>query len=409
MYSQKSVKIAENCRFCWMCRHVCPVGLVTGQEKNTPRAKGLYVAMEQRGFPMDRAAAKTMYECMLCGSCSNDCATGFEPPVFIREARTRAAVMDLLPAGVSRLVERILETGVMYERAETMEGAETTIGEETAEREETSAGAETSAGTETSAGAEISVGAVSEAELRNKIETHRKKEKVLLILGAAARYRSPEMAVDFIKLLEAAGVLFTVLSEEKASGYELYDLLGAVDETRSQAAAFSDQIAETGAETAVVLDPYIAETLLHQYPVWGCALNARVVTATSFLNGLVKETRLAPRPLGLTVTLHDSERLARDLSETESARELLRAAGCEIREMFLNKKLTRSCGNELFAQYEPEIAEMTGKARWEDAKRTGAEILAAEGPQSYAILKRTGGGEMKLADVFGLMASACGI
>ena len=45
MFSEKAYKNAEACRFCWMCRHLCPVQLVTGKETNTPRAKGLLVSM----------------------------------------------------------------------------------------------------------------------------------------------------------------------------------------------------------------------------------------------------------------------------------------------------------------------------------------------------------------------------
>ena len=39
MFSEKSKKNADACRFCWMCRHLCPVQLVTGKETNPPRAK----------------------------------------------------------------------------------------------------------------------------------------------------------------------------------------------------------------------------------------------------------------------------------------------------------------------------------------------------------------------------------
>ena len=45
MFSEKAKKHADACRFCWMCRHLCPVQLVTGKETNTPRAKGLLVSM----------------------------------------------------------------------------------------------------------------------------------------------------------------------------------------------------------------------------------------------------------------------------------------------------------------------------------------------------------------------------
>ena len=72
MFSEKSKKHADACRFCWMCRHLCPVQLVTGKETNTPRAKGLLVSMITRGMKLEADTAETMYECMLCGACTND-------------------------------------------------------------------------------------------------------------------------------------------------------------------------------------------------------------------------------------------------------------------------------------------------------------------------------------------------
>ena len=84
MFSEKAKKNADACRFCYMCRHLCPVELVTGKENNTPRAKGLQVSMLERGMKMDRGCAVTMYECLLCGACTADCVTGFDPLVFIR-------------------------------------------------------------------------------------------------------------------------------------------------------------------------------------------------------------------------------------------------------------------------------------------------------------------------------------
>ncbi len=410
MYSDKSYHIADNCRFCWMCRHVCPIGLRTGKEINTPRAKGLLTAMEKRGFPMDKAAAQAFYECTLCGSCSNDCATGFEPPVFIREARTQAAVEGLLPVAVDRTVKRILDTGVMF--ADYCE----------------------------------------DKRIEEAVQRHEKPASILLLLGATARGKVPEMALNLIALLEKAKVDFTLLKEEPATGSELYDLIGAVEETRSQAVQCSQVIREvfvgavnnidmsgssvsagntpgisgTGGQAdkkeagsfacmVVVLDSYLAETLKHQYPLWGCAPEAEVVTATAFVEALLEEGRLSVKEpssgeqdgTGKKVTLHDSSRLARDLQETKPARSILKAAGCELTEMFLHGKLAKCCGSELFAQYEPALALQTGQGRWEDALRTGADILVTECPQAYSVLARTKPEKMELTDLFTSLFAAC--
>ena len=61
MISQLASKHADKCRFCWMCRHLCPVQLQTGKEINTPRAKGLLLSMTARGKEFDSDMAQAMY------------------------------------------------------------------------------------------------------------------------------------------------------------------------------------------------------------------------------------------------------------------------------------------------------------------------------------------------------------
>lgn len=71
MYSEKAKKHADACRFCYMCRHLCPIELVTGKENNTPRAKGLQVSMMERGMKMDKA---------LPLPCTSACSAAPAPP-----------------------------------------------------------------------------------------------------------------------------------------------------------------------------------------------------------------------------------------------------------------------------------------------------------------------------------------
>ena len=40
-FTEKSMGIVDSCRFCWMCRHLCPISLKTGKEINSARARGL--------------------------------------------------------------------------------------------------------------------------------------------------------------------------------------------------------------------------------------------------------------------------------------------------------------------------------------------------------------------------------
>ena len=95
LFSDESYKTAEACRFCWMCRHVCPAVGVTGNETWTPHARGLLVSMEKRGMPFEESMAKAMYMCCLCDACATNCETGWKPSIYIREARTAAVAQGI--------------------------------------------------------------------------------------------------------------------------------------------------------------------------------------------------------------------------------------------------------------------------------------------------------------------------
>ena len=72
MISQNALHHAEKCRFCWMCRHLCPVQHQTGKELNTPRAKGLLLSMvNKKAQEFDKDMGQAMYECLLCDACTN--------------------------------------------------------------------------------------------------------------------------------------------------------------------------------------------------------------------------------------------------------------------------------------------------------------------------------------------------
>ena len=342
MFSEKAKKNADACRFCWMCRHLCPVQLVTGKETNTPRAKGLHVSMVERGYPMDKALCANMYECMLCGACTNDCVTGFDPLIFIREGRTQAVVNDMVPPYVQKVIDTIQETGNMYGAKECT---------------------------------------VSFAGIPQKGET-------LLWLGETARYSVPETAQALIKILKKAKVKFAALKDEPASGSALGDLMGFVEDVRAQAQKAGAAIAASGAKKLIVLDSYDAALMRHEYKDWGIEL-PEIVTATAFVDALIKEGKITPKKADLAVTYHDGSRLARDLDEHQPARDILAAMGCQIHEMFQNRRLAKCCGSAVVGRYLPELRKKVALNRWCDVQRTEAKVLVAACPQSTEALGET--------------------
>ena len=105
LISNKSKEIIDSCRFCWMCRHICPIGNATGQERNTARARALSLSLVERGAAkLEGSIVDNVYECALCGACTKDCATGWDPVKFTKEVRLEAALNDQTPAYITKML-----------------------------------------------------------------------------------------------------------------------------------------------------------------------------------------------------------------------------------------------------------------------------------------------------------------
>ena len=113
--TEKTKNIIDNCRFCWMCHHVCPIGNATGLERNTARARALGLSMVARdAVEYSDDIISNVYECSLCGGCMTDCVTGWDPVMFTKEARLGAALDGKLPDYIMKLIENLMETGSIY-------------------------------------------------------------------------------------------------------------------------------------------------------------------------------------------------------------------------------------------------------------------------------------------------------
>lgn len=350
MLSGKACNIIKECRFCWMCRHLCPVGLATGKELYTPRAKALLLDMEQKGTAAMEDYAEEMFGCCLCGSCASNCETGYEPPIFIREARRNIVANGMAPAYVMDVIGAYLEK--------------------------------------------------EKACLNDSFEFG--KADVLVYTGTEGMLESQEMAKDFYAVLDKAGVAYTFFHEEPKDGNVLFDLIGETAEVKKIAKACADAINESGAKRLVVLNPSSARMFKQEYPLWGIELLPEVITATSFAETLVKEGKLRIKQTKGTVTFHDPCRLARDLEETESARNIIRAMGYELKEMIQNKKITKCCGGLVLNAHSPQMAKKVATGRLSDADRIFVDTVVTACPGCKEVLQK-GDGKAEVKDIFALL------
>ena len=350
LISQRSKEIIDNCRFCWMCRHICPIGNVTGQERNTARARMLALSLVERDAEPLSGVADNIYECALCGACTKECVTGFDPVRVVKEVRTELALNGETPDYIVKLVESIQTCGNIYGEKEIC------------------------------------------PELKKEIASLPKKADTVLFLGRDALYRCPEAAAKAILLLKKAGVSFTVLENEPDSGYAMDFLVGKTAETK--------EIAEKCAAALpfseiICYDPSDAKIFLHEYKEWGIPLSAKVCTFTAFVSGLIESGKIKVRPQGKTYTVQDSAITARDLNETEPIRAILSACG-KVNEMLCCGENTILAGNLILNEYMPKVMADVAKARLTNAKNMNAVILVTECPAEYVLLKSAVGEDIQL-------------
>lgn len=342
LISDKSKKIIDSCRFCWMCRHICPIGNATGQERNNARARALSLQYVERGAASLSSCIDNVYECALCGACTKECATGWDPIVFTKEVRREAALEGVTPDYITALLEKYGEVGNIYGKTDYCDCIKNEA-----------------------------------AELNASSDT-------LLYIGSDARYMAPCFAKNAIIALKKAGVDFTILSDEIDSGIELDTLVGATEETKEAMTACAEVLNKY--KTVIVLDPQDMKVFVREYKEWGIDLKCELKTYTAVLAELVKCGKIEIAKVEGKVTYQDNPLLVREVGETEEGRVVASAAG-EYVEMILSGKDTMFAGNFIMAQWMDDVMKLVAKERMANIIQSGANAVVCASPSDYAFLK----------------------
>ncbi len=364
MFSSQNAKQADMCRFCWMCRHICPVAGATGSEGWGPRARGLMVSMIERGTPYDAEIADAMYHCTMCDACANDCVTGWRPTDFIREARMLAVVNEIAPPAVMREIDNILTCGNIY-------GAETA------------------------------------PALLAAIDRLPASADVLLYLGQSARAHVPESALALMALLDRAGVSWTALRDELPSGAFLGDLMGFTGDVQALAKKTAAAIRAAGAGTVVAFSPADCVMLRDSYAKWELLDGIRVISAPAFLAGLITSGKLKPGALVLRASLQEPVRLTRGLDEIRPLLQIVEALGIEYLPLYLNGKMSRCVGTPLMECLDPTVVRRMVGVRLDDARRIGSNAIITASPDDYDLMRKYAQEDVRILDLFALLEEAC--
>ncbi len=337
--TEKAKNIIDNCRFCWMCRHVCPIGNATGLERNTARARAMGASLVVRGATELKEIADNIFECCLCGACTNNCMTGFDPKVFVQEIKTEIALNGLLPDYILKLLNNYTESGNVY-------GAQ-------------------------------------KCSCLDDLYAD-KKADVLFIAGQDALYKSPESVKNACALLSAAKVDFAMNEKADATGSALWYLLGKTEETKKAAEACANIM--NNYKTVVVYDPVDLKLMLHEYKEWGIDVKANVVGFNQYILDLIESGKICVKNNGKEYTIQDNYAYSRDLDDSTTARKIVEKVGVN-KEVLLIGKEADNAGSLIMAEYMPDVMQKVAERRWSQALNVDCKTFVTENPAEYELLK----------------------
>jgi Fe-S oxidoreductase len=359
---QTGIFDAFACIQCNRCQDVCPA-YVTGKELS-PSAleinKRYYIKDDQAGiaaggptFPLMNFAISesAVWACTACGACIDICPVGNEPMHDILGIRQDRVLMESeFPAELTNAFNGMERRGNPWGSTESR--------------------------FTWAKGLEFPVPTVDENP----------DFDILYWTGCAVSYdpRAQLTARALVKVLNKAGINFAVLGEAETCTGDAARRAGNEALYQELAMANVETLNETKPPRIVVTCPHCYHNIGKEYHQFGG--DYQVVHHTELIDELIDSGKL---PLsaknatkGPNVTFHDPCYLGRHNDIVEQSRSVLSAIGVTQTEMPRNKKNSFCCGagGAQFWKEEEHGAKAVNVARFEEAKNTGAEIVAVGCP-----------------------------
>jgi Fe-S oxidoreductase/nitrate reductase gamma subunit len=233
---------------------------------------------------------------------------------------------------------------------------------------------------------------------------------ILYFVGCYASFdkRNQQVAKNFVKICNAAGVRVGILGKEEKCCGEPARKLGNEYLYQMEAQENIELIKGYGVKRVVTTCPHCFNTLARDYRDLGFDLP--VEHYTTFIAELLAEHRVNITPEPFEFTYHDSCYIGRYMDVYDEPRELLRAAGGRLTEMEQSRAESFCCsagGGRILA--EEKIGSRINVKRVRMAHATGAPLLVSNCPFCLTMFEdgiKTGGceGEIVVRDLAEIVA-----
>ena len=247
---------------------------------------------------------------------------------------------------------------------------------------------------------------------------HRKARspEVLFFTGCTASYRQQKIAVDTLRVLDAAGVEYDILgTDEWCCGSPLIrtgqtDVV--YDEVDGLVKHNLAEIEKRGIGAVVTACAGCFMTLSHNYPMYAGKPDFELYHMTQFMDRLISEGKLQlKKPLTRSIAYHDPCHIGRHFGIFEEPRRILKAfPQSSYLEMPRNRLDSQCCGaGGGFKIQFNERAEHIASLRVEEARSVGADMLVSACPFCVTNLShgaKRAGIDMPVAEIVSLVADS---
>jgi len=221
--------------------------------------------------------------------------------------------------------------------------------------------------------------------------------------------RAQKTSQAFAKILEAAGVNYSVLGQNEQCTGDSARRAGNEFLFNELATTNVEILNEVAPRRIVTTCPHCLHTIKNEYPAFGG--NYQVIHHTQLINELAAAGKLHMETEGelIKVTFHDPCYLGRHNQIFEAPRDDLKATGAEVVEMprHADKSFCCGAGGAQMWKEEEHGTENVNRVRFAEAKATGVETLAVGCPFCLTMLSdasKADGGTVQVKDVAELVA-----
>ena len=334
------------CINCAFCRLGCPTYDVTQLESRNARGRNI-LAFNLMTGEIDPSAelANSFYTCTTCNACTYFCPARIKVDQIIQKGREKLFAAGFAPEPVTALRESILNTDNVY----------------AAKKDDRIA--------------------IYPPSIKKKLETGevKKKADTLLFMGCVSSYLDMKIVPSLFKIMDAAGVDYTMLGKEEiCCGFPLH-LMGDQEKFEQNARNLIDLIKATGAKELVTPCAGCYKTFRKYYPEAG-ELGVNLFHSVQYIQKLIEEKKIQlGGDLDKKITYHDPCDLGRTFEIFDEPREILQAIpDIDFVEMNRNRLMARCCGGGgSVIALEPELAVDMAAVRVKDAVEVDAEIIVS--------------------------------